>query len=111
MQQRDHLLQRERGALGAEDEFAGADERDNQQQLQWVHDVVHRLDGGQVEAERDGNSSAEQAGAAHHREDAEDDAERDGQRDLLRGDALQEQPLDGADDAVLEKFAQLMFSG
>ena len=91
----------ERDEGEAEQMFSRAIKWNEQRELQWVGEIVDQLDDRLIEPQRERGQAAEDRGRTNNREDAEQQAERDGERDLLRRDALLELIDDRGDDAPL----------
>ena len=71
-----------------EQPLAGLDERDQQQQLQRIDQIVHHLDERQVDAERHCSGSTQYRGTADHRRHAQYYTQGDTQSDLMGRDPL-----------------------
>lgn len=96
------LVCRERHRLGAEDSACGVDERDDEDDLERVDDVVADLRGGDVEAEDKGDGKAEYGGAAEDWIDADEKAGCDAPGELFGRGSHAKQGEDGQGDAAVE---------
>jgi hypothetical protein len=81
--------------LGAEDQAAEAEKRDDEQKLQRIDDVVSYLRGGYVEPEDKGHGEADKSGAADNWVNTDEKANGDAPGQLLRGCSETEKREDG----------------
>lgn len=73
----EELIGGERHGLGVEETAAGADEGDDEEELEGVDDVVAELGGGYVEAEDEGGGEAEDGCGAEDGVEADEEANGD----------------------------------
>ena len=92
----------------SEQRFTGAVERQQQQELQGIDQVIHQLDDGLVEAQPQAHDRAQERTGAENRENSDDPTEGDGQGDAGRRDALFELAENRGDDAPLPAMATLV---
>ncbi len=81
--------------------FAGAIERQQQRELQRVAQVIDELDDRLVQLHPERDQRTQQGRRAENREHRDHRAERGGQRDLFRRDALPKLIEDRRDDLAL----------
>ena len=81
--------------------MAGADEDEDEGEVEGVDRVAGDLDDGLVEFEEPGGEEAEEGGATEDGEDAQDDAGGDGPAEFFGGDALGELLGDGVEEPAL----------
>src|SRR5262249_34315422 len=99
-----------RQVRNAKEFFTEAEERNQQRDLCWVHEIVDRLDSGEIEPQHQPEDGAKRGRQAKSREDTESRAEADAKRNLLRCNALFKQVDDGTQDAAMEEvFAHAAF--
>lgn len=91
---RDHG-EREGGRLLSKQVLAGAVERNEQEDLQRINQIVDELNRRQVELEGKSCDGAQDGRGAEHRKDAQHDAERNAQRNFFGRRPHLEQPDDG----------------
>jgi hypothetical protein len=96
------LVRRERHGRGAEDAAGDVDERNDQDDLERIDDVIAQLRGGDVEAEDEGQGEAEDGGAAKDGIDADEQSGGDAPGESLGSSAHAEQCEDGKGDAAVD---------
>jgi len=96
------LICRQRHRRGVKDATGGVDERDDEDELEWVNDVVANLRGGDVQAEDKSYREAEDGGAADDGVDANEEASGDAPGQLLRRCSHAKQCEDGQSDAAVD---------
>jgi hypothetical protein len=92
----------ERHRRGVEDSAGCVDEWDDQDEFEWVDDVVADLRGGYVEAEDEGQSEAEKRSASEDGIDADEKAGGDTPGKLFRRSSHAEKRKDGKSDAAVD---------
>ena len=85
-----------------EDPARNADERNDENEFEWIDDVVAYLRSGNVEAEDEGQGEAEDGGAAENRIYADEEADRDAPGELFRRSSHAKQCEDGKGDAAVD---------
>ena len=98
----EELVCRQRHGRGVEDAAGDADEGDDEDDLEWIDDVVADLRGSYVEAEGDGDGEAEDGGAAKNGIDADEKAEGEAPGELFWRRSHAEQREDRKSDAAIE---------
>jgi hypothetical protein len=89
-----HLLERERQAFGARQALSDPHERDEQQDLQRVDQVIRHLHGGNVQAQAERDRQAQHRRGPDDGEDADHDSDGDAPREEPRRRPLLEQRQD-----------------
>ena len=98
----EEFVRGERHRRGVEDAAGDADERDDQDQLERIDDVVAELRGGDVEAEDEGNGEAEDCGAAEDGIDADEESGGDAPGQLFGRGSHAEEREDGKRNAAVD---------
>jgi hypothetical protein len=89
-------------AAGVKDMGGDVDERDDEQKLQRIDDVVSYLGGRDVEPEDEGCGEAEECGAAEDGIDADEESGCEAPGEFLRGRSHAEEGEDGQDGAAVD---------
>lgn len=97
----DQLGDREGDGIGLEDPLACADEDEDEGKVEGIDCVAGDLDDGLIQLEEPRGDEAEEGGAAHDGEDAEDNPGGNGPAEFVGGDALGELVNDGLDEPAL----------
>jgi hypothetical protein len=84
------------------DEAAETDQRDHEEQLERIYDVVSYLRGGYVETEEKGHSEAENGRAADDGIDADEEADGDAPGEFFWSRSETEEREDGKGDTPVE---------
>ena len=103
LEKRTQLLNRKRRRIPLEDECAKTHKRDQQENLQWVYQIVEQLNSRLVESQHDGDGGTDQGRRTQNREHPDHRAEGDAQRQPFRRDALLEQVQDRLADFIMEE--------
>lgn len=98
----EQLAGRERHGRGVEEAASRVDEWDDEDELERIDDVVANLRGGYVEAEEEGESEAENGGAANDGVDADEESGGDAPGKLLRRSSHAEEREDGKGEATID---------
>ena len=96
------LIWRERHGRGVEDTAGGVDEWDDEDELEWIDDVIAELRCGDVEAEEEGQGKAENGGAAEDGIDSDEESYGDAPGELFGGCSHAEERKDGKGDAAID---------
>ena len=88
--------------LGVKEEASEADQRDHEDKLERIDDVVSYLRGGYVETKEKGHCKAENSRAADDGIDADEETDGDAPGEFLWGRSETEEREDGQGDAPVE---------
>ena len=96
------MVCRERHRRGVKDAAGGADEWDDEDELERVDDVIADLGCSDVEAEEEGQGKTEEGGAAEYGVDADEKAGGDAPGEFFRGRSHAEKRKNWKGDATID---------
>lgn len=97
----EEIVRGEWHGAGVKDAAAESDKRDDQDELDWVGEVIRDLRGGDVESEDEGQGEAGDGGRSDEGIDADEEAGGEAPSEPLRSGSAAEQREDGEGDAAV----------